>query len=105
MVEVGAAVQPLSFHMVPPVWRRPPTDLPPVLSTAHSEARSMLTRRGSTHFEWRLLLAVAAGLLLVRQLTMMSGPEAVVPAGWAVQSPADPLPADLAGKLRPASVP
>lgn len=63
----------------------------------------MSTRRGWTHFEWKLLLADA--LLVVRQLTM--SPVAEVPAGPVVQSPAGPSPVvtDLAGKLRPALVP
>lgn len=65
----------------------------------------MLTRRGWTHFEWKLLLAAVAVVLVVRQLMM--SPVAEVPADRVVQSPADPSPVvtDLAGKLRPASVP
>lgn len=102
-----AAVQPPSIHMVPPDWRLP-ADLPLVPVPSPGGCRShrwMLTRRGWTHFEWKLLLAAVAVVLVVRQLMM--SPVAEVPAGRVVQSPADPSPVvtDLAGKLRPASVP
>lgn len=109
-LHVLAVVQPLSIHIVPRVWR-PPTDLPLVPTPLPGGCRPhrwMSTRRGWTHFEWKLLLAVAgaaAVVLAVRQLTM--SPVAEVLAGRVVQSPADPSPVvtDLVGKLRPASVP
>lgn len=94
--------------MVPLVWH-PPTDLPLVPTLLPGGCRPhrwMSTRRGWTHFEWKPLLVAAAGVVLAgRQLTM--SPVAEVPAGRVVQSPADPSPVgtDLAGKLRPASVP